>query len=246
MQIEKCSMRKLFALQTFYRGADLIAAQLHGLPVRVLALAERLRLFDVVAVALVDDSHDGRACARDERAECAELLGLADDVLAVFDEAEAVGLMQAVPGRDVQDFPACRWSAPREQRRTREVVDRVVVVDALRERRTRIFGGKLKVRDKDHEVDRAVNRHADVADVAVFEQRHAEAAEDGRSRVVRVALDGGRKVDDRVAVEPARRAGRSRHDAGDRAGRGRTQTARRGIAQSSMMVRPESGLPHSS
>ena len=128
MQIEKCSMRKLFALQTFYRGADFIAAQLHGLPVRVLALAERLRLFDVIAVALVDDSHDGRACARDERAECAKLLGLADDVLAIFDEAEAVGLVQAVAGRDVQIFQLAGGQAAREQSRTREVVDRVVVV----------------------------------------------------------------------------------------------------------------------
>ena len=134
--------------------------------------------------------------------------------------------MQAVAGRDVQIFQLAGGQAAREQSRTREVVDRVVVVDALRERRTRLFGGKLEVRDKDHEVDRAVDRHADVADMAVFEQRHAEAAEDGRSRVVRMALDGRRKINDRVAVKRLAEQGVRAHDAGDRAGRGRTQTAR--------------------
>lgn len=74
--------------------------------------------------------------------ERAELLGLADDVLAVFDEAEAVGLMQAVAGRDVQIFQLAGGQAAREQSCTREVVDRVVVVDALRERRTLPFRWK--------------------------------------------------------------------------------------------------------
>ena len=118
--------------------------------------------------------------------------------------------MQAVAGRDVQIFQLAGGQAAREQSRTREVVDRVVVVDALRERRTRLFGGKLEVRDKDHEVDRAVDRHADMADMAVFEQRHAEAAEDGRSRVIRMALDGRRKINDRVAVKRLAEQGRSR------------------------------------
>ena len=101
-----------------------------------------------------------------------------------------------------------------------------MVVDALRERRTRLFGGKLEVRDKDHEVDRAVDRHADMADMAVFEQRHAEAAEDGRSRVIRMALDGRRKINDRVAVERLAEQGVRAHDARHDAGRAGPEAAR--------------------
>ena len=63
--VKKC------ALQTFYRGADLVAAQLHCLPVRVFRLAQSLRLFDIVAVALVDDGDDGRACAPEMNAPSA-------------------------------------------------------------------------------------------------------------------------------------------------------------------------------
>ena len=59
------------------------------------------------------------------------------------------------------------------------------MVDGLRQRRTRLFGGQLEIRDEYHEVDRAVNRHTNVMHMAVLEQRHAEAAEDSGRGVIR-------------------------------------------------------------
>ena len=62
--------------------------------------------------------------------------------------------------------------------------------------------------------------------MAVFEQRHAEAAENGGRGVVRVALDGRRKVDDRVAVERFAEQGVRAHDARHDAGRAGPEAAR--------------------
>ena len=84
-----------------------------------------------------------------------------------------------------------------------------------------------------------MNRHTNVADMAVFEQRYAEAAEDGRRGVIRVALDGSRKVDNCVAVERLAEQHICTHDARNRARRGRTQTA--GLRDSAVLNDGQAG-----
>ena len=126
-------------LQSFCGRADLIAAQLDGLPVRIVLFAQLLCTGDVVAVALVDDSHDGRACAGNERAERAQLLGLTHDVLTVFDQTETVRLVQTVTGCHIKVFQLAGGQAAREQRCARQIVNRIVMVDGLWQRRTRLF-----------------------------------------------------------------------------------------------------------
>ena len=96
--------------------------------------------------------------------------------------------MQTVTGCHIKVFQLAGGQAAREQRCARQIVNRIVMVDGLGQRRTRLFGGQLEIRNEYHEVDRAVNRHTNVMHMAVFEQRHTEAAEDRRCGVIRMAL----------------------------------------------------------
>ena len=125
--------------------------------------------------------------APEMKALSAPSFGLTHDVPTVFNQTETVRLVQTVTGCHIKVFqlaggqgcpwlelraPDCKphrdgrwsWAAPHAP-----------------------FGGQLEIRNEYHEVDRAVNRHTNVMHMAVFEQRHTEAAEDRRCGVIRMA-----------------------------------------------------------
>ena len=93
--------------------------------------------------------------------------------------------MQTVTGCRVKVFQLAGGQAAREQRCARQIVNRIVMVDGLGQRRTRLFGGQLEIRNEYHEVDRAVNRHANVMHMAV-----SSSATQKPPRIAGVELSG--------------------------------------------------------
>ena len=133
--------------------------------------------------------------------------------------------MQLILRRNGQQLVAALTEGRRHQCCARQVVDRILVGDLLRQGCAGSLGQELVVRHDGREAEALVHIPLDGVDHTVLVDAAGQAAEQGRCHIVRVALDAGGQGQQLLGIQDIAQHSVGPQQARNDAGRRGTQTA---------------------